>query len=144
MVCEAGLPALATSLAVTYGRSTPGPADPLDRARLALAITAGETALRPRAVSLSTVVHVLADGFSSWLLAAAALLVVFAVRRVRLTSPRAAPAGLVATAAPAAAVPPTCTGVTRNYDVAVINLDIPYNRWGPNATTGGRASTPTA
>ena len=84
MVCEAGLPALATSLAVTYGRSTPGPADPLDRARLALAITAGETALRPRAVSLSTVVHVLADGFSSWLLAAAALLVVFAVRRVRL------------------------------------------------------------
>ncbi len=97
--------------------------------------------------------HAAADGMSAWLLVAAALLVVRGLYAVRWSPPRlrrplavsmttaltaalALPAGLVVTAAPASAAAPTCPGTTRSYDVAAINLDIPYNRWGTNTTTG--------
>ena len=104
----------------------------------------------------SFLTHSAADGMSAWLLASATLLLLHVVAQAGLRRARAipsvrrplaatlaatlvAPLGLVgaavATAAPAQAAAPACD-VTRSYDVAVIDLDIPYNRWGTNAATG--------
>ena len=100
----------------------------------------------------SFLAHSAADGLSTWLLALATLLALAALAHLRLPRsgssrrPLAAslatvlvlPLGVVVSAAtPASAAPvaASCT-VTRSYDVAAIDLDIPYNRWGTNATTG--------
>ncbi|MDQ4085204.1 MAG: hypothetical protein M3165_05245, partial [Actinomycetota bacterium] len=110
-------------------------------------------------VHLSFLQHAVTDGMTVWMVAAGGLLVLDLLRRlpgrlaqvrhtvrrragglsrpglrrpvaVALSSALMAPTAVLSLApAPAAAAEPTCPA-TRTYDVAAINVDVPYNRWG--------------